>query len=80
MEECQRSVLLQRIASLLTDIKPKCVDTTMHDVNVDEMIKAELSILALLLSSSTDIESNESRDIMMHDINIEEMIKQNYRF
>ena len=66
----------QRIASTVTDIEPnESRDIMMHAVNIEEIIKAELSVLALSLFSSTDIELNESGDIMMHDVNNEEMIK-----
>jgi len=49
----------------------------MHDVNIEDMIKAKLSVLALSLFSSTNIEPNKSGDNMMHDVNIEKMIKAN---
>ena len=72
----KKSMMLQRIASPLTDIEPdESGDIMMHDVNIEEITKAELSVLALSLFSSTDIEPDESGDIMMHDVNIEEITK-----
>ena len=69
-------MLLQRIALPLTDIElNESGDIIMQDVNIEEMTKVELLVLALSLFSSTNIEPKKYGDIMIHDINIEEMIK-----
>jgi len=52
----------------------------MHDVNIEEMIKAKLSVLALSIFSGTDIEPNKCGDTVMHDVNIEKTIKANCQF
>ena len=81
MPKKSEELFLQATTPPIDDDEPiEKQEIIMHDVNIEEIIKAKLSVLALSLFSTDDGEPIKNQDPMMYCANIEEKTKTNCRF
>jgi len=59
----------------MTSSRPNIEDIMMHDINIKELTKEELSVLALSFFIIAEIESIDHQFPMMHDVNNEDRRK-----